>query len=49
MSRTDPSVPAKTDRAVASGGTSPRIHVVRLPKSVVELVTGVTAPAPKES
>jgi hypothetical protein len=47
MSLTDPSVPAETDRTVAFGGTSPRIHVVRPPKSVVELVTGVTAPAPQ--
>jgi hypothetical protein len=30
------------DRSVASGGTSPRIHVVRLPQSLVVPVATVT-------
>jgi len=48
-SRTDLSVPAKTDGAVASRGTLPRIHVVRLPQPSGVSVTKVTALRPKAS
>jgi hypothetical protein len=48
MSRADLSVRAEADGSVASGGTPPRIHVVRLHKSD-EPVIDVTALAPKAS
>jgi hypothetical protein len=48
LSRADLSVPAEADGSVASGGTPPRIHVVRLPKSD-EPAIDVTALAPKAS
>jgi len=48
-SRTDASVPAKTEAAVASKMTSPRIHVVRLSRSAGVTVSNVTALRPKAS
>ena len=41
-SRTELSVPAKADRTVASSGTSPRIHVVRLRHKSAAPVASVT-------
>lgn len=49
MSRTELSVPAKGDGTVASRGTSPRIHVVRLPQPAGVVVANVTALRPKAS
>ena len=48
-SRTEHSVPAKADGTVASRVTSPRIHVVRLPRQSDVPVTNVTALRPKAS
>jgi hypothetical protein len=48
-SRAELSAPAKADGTVASRGTPPRIHVVRLPKTVDRPVTDVTVLEPKAS
>ena len=47
--RTASSVPAKVGGTVASGKTSPRIHIVRLPQRTDVPVTTVTALASKAS
>jgi hypothetical protein len=48
-SRTEHSVPVKADGTVASKVTSPRIHVVRLPRPADSRVTNVTALRSKAS
>ena len=47
--RTEILVPARADSTVASCGTPPRIHVVRLPKAVDQHVVDVTVPETKAS